>query len=54
VESSGGFWLDRRTRPIHRLPTTSRSDTAARRDRLWDECCRCCGLGTDAVPALPG
>lgn len=54
VESSGGFWLDRRTRPIHRLPTTSRSDTAARRDRLWDECCRCCGFGTDAVPALPG
>ena len=35
LESSGGFWLDRRTRPIHRLPTTRRSDTAARREELW-------------------
>ncbi|MFN8024481.1 MAG: SDR family NAD(P)-dependent oxidoreductase [Acidimicrobiales bacterium] len=34
--SSGGFWLDRRRRSIHRLPTTRRSDTAARRRQLWD------------------
>lgn len=34
--SSGGFWLDRARRPIHRLPSTRRSDTAARRSALWD------------------
>ncbi len=32
---SGAFWLDRRIRPIHRLPSTRRSDTPERRDRLW-------------------
>ncbi len=36
LASSGGFWLDRRGRPIHRLPGTRRSDTAARRSELWD------------------
>ena len=35
-ESSGGFWHDRRRRAIHRLPTTRRTDTAARRQQLWD------------------
>jgi len=34
--SSGGFWHDRRRRAIHRLPTTRRTDTAARRQQLWD------------------
>lgn len=38
LESSGKFWLDRRTRPIHRLPTTRRSDTVAERERLWQWC----------------
>lgn len=33
--TSGGFWLDRRTRSLHKLPSTRRSDTAARRDELW-------------------
>jgi NAD(P)-dependent dehydrogenase (short-subunit alcohol dehydrogenase family) len=50
TESSGRFWLDRRPRSIHRLPATSRSDTPTRRDRLWDECRRSAGLGTDGVP----
>ncbi len=36
LASSGGFWLDRRIRPIHRLPGTRRSDTAARRNKLWE------------------
>lgn len=36
LASSGGFWLDRRVRSIHRLPTTRRSDTAARRNELWE------------------
>ncbi|MDG1089078.1 MAG: hypothetical protein P8P20_15145, partial [Acidimicrobiales bacterium] len=35
LESNGLFWLDRRTRPTHKLWTTKRSDTAERRDRLW-------------------
>jgi NAD(P)-dependent dehydrogenase (short-subunit alcohol dehydrogenase family) len=34
--SSGGFWLDRARRSIHRLPSTRRSDTPARRLALWD------------------
>ena len=33
--SSGRFWLDRRVRDIHKLPSTRRSDTPARRERLW-------------------
>lgn len=32
---TGGFWLDRRRRPLHRLPSTQRSDTPAERERLW-------------------
>jgi dehydrogenase/reductase SDR family protein 12 len=36
MASSGGFWLDRRVRSIHRLPSTRRSDTAALRNQLWD------------------
>jgi hypothetical protein len=34
--SSGGFWHDRRLRPIHRLPTTRRTDTSDRRRQLWE------------------
>jgi dehydrogenase/reductase SDR family protein 12 len=33
---NGGFWLDRRLRSIHKLPSTKRSDTPERRDRLWN------------------
>jgi hypothetical protein len=36
LESNGRFWLDRRIRPIHRLPTTRRTDTPERRTRLWN------------------
>jgi NAD(P)-dependent dehydrogenase (short-subunit alcohol dehydrogenase family) len=35
VAATGRFWLDRRPRPIHRLPSTRRSDTPARREELW-------------------
>ncbi len=38
LAGSGGFWLDRRRRPIHRLPTTRRSDTTQRRLDLWNWC----------------
>lgn len=36
TRSSGDFWLDRRRRPIHKLPTTRSSDTPGRRARLWN------------------
>jgi NAD(P)-dependent dehydrogenase (short-subunit alcohol dehydrogenase family) len=35
LAASGGFWLDRRRRSIHKLPATRRSDTTKRRERLW-------------------
>jgi dehydrogenase/reductase SDR family protein 12 len=33
---SGRFWCDRQSRPIHRLPSTKRSDTPSRRQTLWE------------------
>ncbi len=42
---NGSFWLDRAPRPIHRLPSTKRSDTPDRRDHLWNEVTRLAGLG---------
>lgn len=38
VETTGRFWIDRRPRPVHRLPSTRRSDTPTERQRLWDWC----------------
>lgn len=35
LTTSGRFWLDRRPRTIHRLPSTRRSDTPSRREDLW-------------------
>lgn len=46
---SGGFWCDRETRTIHRLPSTRRSDTPANRAGLW----RWCTESTDGFVA-PG
>ena len=36
LESNGRFWLDRRPRSIHKLPTTRRTDTGERRNELWE------------------
>ena len=36
LEHNGAFWLDRRRRSIHKLPTTRRTDTPERRQKLWD------------------
>lgn len=36
LASTGGFWLDRRARSIHKLPTTRRTDTPERRQALWE------------------
>jgi len=38
LRTSGDFWLDRRRRKIHRLPSTRRSDTLEQRRLLWDWC----------------
>ncbi|MAT05304.1 MAG: dehydrogenase [Acidimicrobiaceae bacterium] len=35
LDHNGGFWLDRRLRSIHKLPTTKKTDTPERRERLW-------------------
>ncbi len=35
LATTGGFWLDRRVRRIHRLGSTRRSDTPERREQLW-------------------
>ncbi len=44
LSNSGGFWLDRHLRSIHKLPSTRRSDTAARRTALWEWCVRQSGI----------
>ena len=36
LASNGKFWLDRRQRSIHKLPSTKKSDTRERRAELWD------------------
>jgi NAD(P)-dependent dehydrogenase (short-subunit alcohol dehydrogenase family) len=38
LRTSGDFWLDRRRRKIHRLPSTRRSDTPQLRHELWEWC----------------
>ncbi len=36
LQTNGKFWHDRRTRSIHKLPTTRSTDTPQRRNELWD------------------
>jgi NAD(P)-dependent dehydrogenase (short-subunit alcohol dehydrogenase family) len=44
VRLTGRFWHDRRARPLHRLASTRRSDTAQERERLWTWAVRKSGL----------
>ena len=44
---SGGFWCDRERRPIHRLASTRRADTAESRRALWERV-RAAALGSTA------
>jgi NAD(P)-dependent dehydrogenase (short-subunit alcohol dehydrogenase family) len=44
LESNGGFWLDRVSRSIHKLPTTKRTDTAERREQLWSRVAELAGV----------
>jgi len=43
LESNGLFWLDRRARNTHKLPSTKRSDTTEQRERLWSWVSETCG-----------
>lgn len=45
LESNGEFWHDRRQRSAHKLRSTSKTDTAERRRRLWAWACSSSGLG---------
>ncbi len=49
LRTTGEFWLDRRPRSIHRLPSTRRSDTPAERRRLWDWCVDRSGFDPDTA-----
>jgi NAD(P)-dependent dehydrogenase (short-subunit alcohol dehydrogenase family) len=44
LASNGKFWLDRRQRSIHKLPSTKKSDTSERRAQLWDWVARTAGI----------
>ncbi len=44
LESNGEFWLDRRPRSIHKLPTTRARDTPERREQLWSWVVETCGV----------
>ncbi|HSJ90943.1 MAG TPA: SDR family NAD(P)-dependent oxidoreductase [Ilumatobacter sp.] len=44
--SSGDFWLDRRRRSIHKLPTTKKTDTPERRAQLWEYVEQLAGTGS--------
>ncbi len=53
LRTTGEFWLDRRPRSIHRLPSTRRSDTPEERRRLWSWCVDRSGFDPDAAVRPP-
>jgi NAD(P)-dependent dehydrogenase (short-subunit alcohol dehydrogenase family) len=46
LAESGGFWLDRRRRSLHKLPTTRGSDTPQSRRELWEWVSAAAGVET--------
>jgi len=52
LDTTGRFWLDRRVRPIHRVKSTRRSDTAVERRHLWEWCIERTGFTDDRRPDL--
>ena len=44
LATTGHFWLDRRVRSIHKLPSTRKTDTPTRRHQLWDWCVQASGV----------
>jgi dehydrogenase/reductase SDR family member 12 len=51
MASTGGFWLDRHRRPIHKLPSTRRTDTPEHRAELWNWCIEHTGAQTESSPS---
>ncbi len=47
IASTGEFWLDRRTRSIHKIGSTRRTDTPERRAELWNWCVEHSGAPVD-------
>jgi hypothetical protein len=43
TERTGGFWLDRRVRSLHRSRRTRNADTPQERARLWEWVCAAAG-----------
>ena len=43
LECNGKFWFDRRLRPIHKLRSTTKTDTPERRQQLWAWVAETCG-----------
>ena len=52
LASNGEFWLDRRQRSIHKLPTTKRTDTEGRRKQLWEWVVAASGDEPEAATAV--
>lgn len=48
--TTGGFWLDRARRTLHKLPATRKTDTPARREALWEWCVATAGLPAGDLP----
>ena len=44
LHTSGGFWLDRARRGLHKVPGTRRTDTPERRLELWEWCEHAAGV----------
>jgi len=51
LATTGRFWLDRKPRAIHKLPSTRRRDTPERRALLWEWCLERSGLDPQALLA---
>lgn len=47
VDASGGFWLDRRGKSIHKIGTTRKTDTPERRAELWNWCVEASGADVE-------
>ena len=50
LATTGDFWLDRHQRSIHKLPNTRSSDTAERRQQLWEWVSAAAGLAGAPLP----
>ena len=52
LATTGGFWLDRRRRSLHKIPSTKKSDTPERRQRLWNWVVEASGVDPAQLPQV--